>query len=412
MKQNLKIIVSNPIRMHTHKLCAGLAKADRLQQFYTSLWYKPDSFVTKLFCSLPVLGKTVKNILLKRYDCEVPAEKVKTYPYYEIERQIKRRLSFCKLDELSNLYENRKHDYWVSKQLQNSKYDIFIGYETASLQSFKTAKKQKKITILDLTQVHWKYIGYLRDKYPIFKSMQVDDVFEKVSAVKKEELKYVDYILALSTFARDTLINNGIDKKKIRVVNLGFNAAKFTCKEIYNTDIQKSLKLIFAGTITRRKGIHLVLEAVKQLGNVELNIVGPMAGGKEFMDKYKGHYTYFPFLHHDELAKKFRKADLFVFPSYLDSWGMVVLEAMACGIPVIITENTGSKDVVRQGGGKIIPVDNLEALKSAIQYYNENRSKLEEDGRKACEVVQNYTWEHYYKQVNNAIIEIAEKENL
>jgi glycosyltransferase involved in cell wall biosynthesis len=403
-------MVSNPIRMHTHKLCAGLAKTDRLRYFYTSIWYKPDYLWVKLLCSLPVIGKTVKNILLKRYDREVPAEKVKTYPFYEIKRQIKLRLPFFKSDELDNLYESQKHDLWVSRKLKQNEYDIFIGYETASLQSFKTAKQQGKIAILDLAQVHWKYIARLRDKYSIFKSMQENVVFEKVSAVKEEELRYVDYIFTLSSFAKETLVNNGIDEHKIRVLNLGFNPSKFTCKDVYNTDTQKPLKLVFAGTITRRKGIHLVLEAVKQLRNVELTIVGPIADGKEFLDKNKGNYTHFPFLHHEELAKKFREADLFVFPSYLDSWAMIVLEAMACGTPVIVTENTGSKDVVRQGSGKIIPVDDLDALKSKIQYYNDNRAKLEEDGRKACEVVQNYTWEHYYKQVNDVITEIAEKE--
>jgi glycosyltransferase involved in cell wall biosynthesis len=352
---------------------------------------------------LPIVGKTVKYNLLKRYDTALPADKIKTYPLFEMLRQIGQRLPFLHPTEKWNLFAALKHDLYVAKNLKSTDYDIFIGYETNALKSFQTAKQQNKITILDLAQVHWKYIGYLRDKYPILRSMQEENVFEKVSAVKDEELKFVDYIFALSTFAKDTLINNGIDEKKIHVVNLGFDPSKFESKKEYDTNPDRPLQLLFAGTITRRKGIHLVLEAVKQLENVQLTIVGPMADGIEYLKRYEGEYSYFPFLHHQELAQKFREADLFVFPSYVDSWAMVVLEAMACGTPVIVTENTGSKDAVTQGGGKIIPVDDLEALKSAINYYKDNREKLEEDGRKANEVVQNYTWEHYYDRINTII---------
>ena len=402
----INIIVSCPTLMHAHQFSAALYKTNRLKMFITTIWYKPNSRLHKFISAIPIIGKKIRYSLLKRYYDGLPANKVMTHSIGEIVYQIKKQIPYVRHNQISIYYRADSFDKYVAKTIKEMDYDIFVGCEENSLYSFKTAKQHGKITILDLTQVHWKYLEYLRKKYPIFKSIQQDNVFYRASAIKEEEYKYVDYIITSSAFARDTLVNNGIASDKIRVIGLGFDTLKFKCKEVYNINSKGPLKLLFAGSITRRKGINLILQAVKQLENVELTIVGPMAEKKEYLDKYNVKFTYFPFLHHNDLAEQFKNTDLFVFPSYLDSWGKVVLEAMACGTPVIVTENTGSKDVVMQGGGKIIPVDDLESLKSAINYYKDNRILLEEDGKKASVVAQNYTWENYYMQVNNAISEI------
>jgi glycosyltransferase involved in cell wall biosynthesis len=88
---------------------------------------------------------------------------------------------------------------------------------------------------------------------------------------------------------------------------------------------------------------------------------------------------------------------------------MVVLEAMACGTPVIITENTGSKDAVSKGGGFVIPSGDMDALKEKISFLYRNRTVMEDMGRKAHLVAQQYTWENYYRQVQFAVEDIAKK---
>ena len=68
------------------------------------------------------------------------------------------------------------------------------------------------------------------------------------------------------------------------------------------------------------------------------------------------------------MNKVFNESDVFVFPSYLDSWAMVVVEAMACGLPVLVSENTGAKDVVHESCGEILSVGNYHQLKEKIEY--------------------------------------------
>ncbi len=407
MNRNIKIIVSNPLRQHTHQLCNGLEKFNYLKYFYTTLWYNPHNRITKILCTLPYIGSKIKNIYLKRYDEKLPINRIKTNINHELTRQFQKNIPFTKKDESLLLKMEQKYDKQIAKLLKEEDFDIFIGYEKSCYNCFNVVKNKGKIAVLDLAQVHSNFIHELREKYPVFKSMQNEKLFQKICSVKEKEYQLMDHILTLSSFAADTLIKNGIAKERIHTVNLGFDPSKFTPKENYNLEPKKNLNLLYAGTITKRKGIHILFEAVKQLDNVTLTIVGPVLDGQDILERYKDYYTYFPFLHHNELAKKYKEADLFVFPSFLDSWAMVVLEAMACGTPVIVSENTGSKDAVKKGGGKIIPVDDVEALKTAIESYCKDRSLIEKDGIKAHNVAQEYTWDNYYNQINNVISKIS-----
>ena len=208
------------------------------------------------------------------------------------------------------------------------------------------------------------------------------------------------------------MIKNGIDKNKIYVNEVGFDVGNFKPKETYNKS--DGLKILFTGTMTRRKGIHLIIEAFSQLNlaNCTLTLIGPMADAEDLINIPNPPFTYIPFLGHDELKKYYQEADIFVFPSYLDSFAMVVLEAMACGTPVIISENTGSKCAVEQGGGFVIAIDDIEAIKEKILFFYKDKSQLEIFGQKAAQIAKGYTWEKYYEKVQNSIRDIAAKENL
>jgi glycosyltransferase involved in cell wall biosynthesis len=166
------------------------------------------------------------------------------------------------------------------------------------------------------------------------------------------------------------------------------------------------------GTIKRRKGIHLLLEAYRQLNlkNSELILIGEIADSRDVLKKYKGLYRHISYLGHDKLVSYYQDADVLVLPSYLESWAMVVIEAMACGTPVIVSENTGSREAVIDGvNGFIIPVDDVRRLKERILYFYNNRDKLEYFGRNAREQAETYTWENYRKNIREVILEIWSK---
>jgi len=307
--------------------------------------------------------------------------------------------------EKRNFIEDNWHDLWVSSKIKKIKPVIFIGYEKSCFHSFKIAKKNGVITILDLAQVHVSYIEQLRSNYEFFKKISGNDkLFCKIKERKLLEYELASHILVLSSFARQTLIKQGVDPSKIQLVNLGFDPIRFYPKNLYDSSVNKIFRIIYSGIITKRKGVHLISQVARKLPHLSIEWV--FVGSKD--DAYDcikelPNSRYIPYLEHDDLVKEFHDSDIFVLPSYLDSWGMVVIEAMACGLPVIVTENTGAKDAVTDDSGFIIPINDEDALMDKVLYFYNNRTEIERMGKTAARVVQKYTWDNYYKQVNDFI---------
>lgn len=142
---------------------------------------------------------------------------------------------------------------------------------------------------------------------------------------------------------------------------------------------------------------------------VDLTLVGPMADAKDLLDNYKGNYHWIPYADHSSLNSILKEVDLFVFPSYLDSWAMVVVEAMACGLPVIVSEHTGSKESVDEGSGYVIAAGDEQALKEKMEYFYNDRSALPRMGENARKSAEKYLWENYYNRIHEVIKEINGK---
>jgi len=409
-----RIVVSHSGKQYVHQLLYALQSKGRLQLFITSIWYKPNLWVYKLLLAIPVVGNIFyQKFLKKKTYANQREELIEQYHWKELWRQLLVQVSAKYRTEKYVFDVEQAHDKYVAKRLKKLKPDIFIGYEKSSLESFKEIKRQGGIAILDLAQVHYKYLIELRNTQETFKDLFEDEsLFNEINHIKSEEYELSDYILTLSEFAKSTLVKFGIDERKIRIANIGFNPAIFKPKENYRQPSTNNhqLKLIYTGTFTKRKGVRLLLLAIKELDlpNLELTIIGPVLDGQELFEQYKGLFTYYDFLHHDELEKHLHESDVYVFPSYLDSWAMTVIEAMGCGLPVIVTENTGAKSAVMDGeNGFVIPIDDLESLKSKILYFYNQRENIQVMGRKSIELAKQFTIENYSDAISTIIDEIG-----
>lgn len=396
----MKIIVAQPNKQYCNDLLIALHQKQYLEKFFTLLAAKKVTGASKL------LPTSFKGELRKRTFHHIPAEKIVHYPGLLVYHKLMTGDIVSKVKKSFRVFDQN-----VAKALDNIEYDIVLSYENANLATFQTAKAQGRTTVLDLAQVHHHTIRAINELVPLEKDLTTDKL-DYMDNLKQEALKKTDYILTLSNFAKDTLVENGINESKIFTVNLGINPSIFKCKQKWNTN--EKMTFLFVGTMTYRKGIDILLKAFKelQLPNVELVLVGPMADAKDVMNEYEGNYTYVPFLHHEELVKYYQKADVFVFPSYLDSWAQTVVEAMACGTPCIVSEHTGAKDAVQQGGGFVIPINDIVALKEKVVYFADHPETIPEMGRRAHEIAQQYTWSNYHQQIVEAVETIANQNNI
>jgi glycosyltransferase involved in cell wall biosynthesis len=204
----------------------------------------------------------------------------------------------------------------------------------------------------------------------------------------------MDLILVPSRTTADEIINRGLNRDKIRIVPRGvdqelFHPSKrngFLDKHCVN---KNELKLLYVGRVSKEKNLEILVNAFKRLtlsrDDVRLFIVGDGPYKDQMLEGLKGTPTVFTgYVHGEDLASIFASADLFVFPSTTDTFGNVVLEAQASGVPVIVTDQGGPKENMIPGEtGIVVRGDDEMALVSGLSELLSDRPLLKAMGTAA-----------------------------
>lgn len=211
------------------------------------------------------------------------------------------------------------------------------------------------------------------------------------------DLQEADHILANSEFVKSTLVDGKRARaEQISVLYLGVDTKIFTPSALdAESDEDKPFTILYLGTIDYRKGALYLLEAYRRMrvANCRLILLGPVA--EVPLDKYSGEYEHVPSVAFSDLPSWYRKASVFVFPSLGEGSARVNFEAMACGIPVITTNEAGSP-VTDGVEGFIVPARDSDALADRIARLQSDPALRHRMGRAArIRVETSFTWEHY-----------------
>ena len=348
----------------------------------------------KLACREGFLGKAVCWGNLSEF---VPDERVRS-----LQGHPARLLSWMDRKYYTPL-KRRVVDRAAAAELATGRYDCFHGWSGESLQSLREAKKQGIPTLLDIPTVH-------RDKgkrKPPVTKKERDlknapfpqrwlNRFLIMRSEVLEEYELADLILVFSEAARETFLDVGFDERRIVYVAQGVNLDEFPLGKPPD-----HFRLVFVGSLIKRKGVHHLLKAWKQLDlkDAELVLVGTLSPeiepyAREF---HSPTVTFRGFTRN--VAAELGNATAFVFPSESEGSAKVNYEAAACGLAQITTREAG--DVVVDGfNGRIIPPNNPEALAAAIREFYDHPEKLAEmgaHGRKR--VAENFTWDHFRRRL-------------
>ncbi len=292
-------------------------------------------------------------------------------------------------------------DYITSQVILKRGCDIFHGWNNQALRSIKAAKSIGAKTIIDCGSTFRSYKEtILSEEYQKFR-IKHKKISRHARSASLEEIELADFILVSSEFAKRTFVQYGVREEKLFVTNRGVNTERFSPPVLKKDG---TFRVLFAGRISLRKGIPYLLEAWKglKLKNSELILIGDVDDEiKPILSKYNNiENIYFKgFMNNPE--EVFRESTIFVFPSIEEGSAKVTYEAMASGLPIITTENSGS--VVRNGmDGYIIPIRDVKAIREKIVYFYENPSEVERMGKNAVENVKSYTWENYRKKLISA----------
>lgn len=402
----MKVLLIHPGTQHALKLARELSKNGFLDKYISTLVWSDTHFLIRALKKLaPKLYLQVSGRVLTG----VPTSKLKTFPLIELRHRINK--FFGKnLTENQLYYKKNKSFQQALKCKQIAGSDIIIGFDTSSWILVDIAKRKGKKFILDQSIGHsvemLQVFKQLNSQYPEW-AKHIIEKEDKFLQFEKSEYDKAAFIVVASTFTKQTLIKNGINEQKILLNPYGVDLNLF----YYHPKVIKQKKIfLFIGTVDVRKGIPFLLECWNKanLQDCELWIVGPIADEiKEKIEKEVS-IRVFGKIMNASLSKIMKEAHVFVFPSFFEGFGLVILEAMASGLPVITTTATAGTDLIEDGKeGFVITPGKEEQLIKCLHFFNTNPDQISIMGKQARLKAEQYSWKDYGMRWGKIINKVA-----
>ncbi len=213
------------------------------------------------------------------------------------------------------------------------------------------------------------------------------------------EIELADGILLGSEFAAQSFVAEGVPRDKLVVVPYGDDLQPYMPPR--RPPPPRPFRVIYAGQLTQRKGLSDLLRGYQRFArpDTELPLVGAPVGGLAALAPFARLFTHVPHQTRPALAAHYRASHVFVFPTLVEGMPLVVLEAMACGLPVIVTAN-GPGGIVRDGvDGYIVPERDDVAVADRLERLYADPERTAGMGRNAARRAQEFSWDRYAKQV-------------
>ncbi len=212
--------------------------------------------------------------------------------------------------------------------------------------------------------------------------------------------------LVASSFTRSTLVEHGAPFDSVHVIPYGVDTVRFTPDPSRRSASTGKLRLLFVGRINQRKGIKYLLEALQLVASdqIEVTICGRVVDGLELFRPFADRIVIRPDVTHAELVAAYQAADLFVFPSVAEGFGQVLLEALACGLPILSTTHTAAPDLIESGRqGFVIEPGDSRQLAERIHWALTHREDLFHMRAEARRLAEQFTWQRFREGVVEAV---------
>jgi glycosyltransferase involved in cell wall biosynthesis len=405
--------IANP---NSRQAALALWESNLLHEVITTVAYNQNDF-SRYLSLLPKKARNKVAFELGRRIWEAPdGFPIQTYPWKEIARVALMR---------TGLHDRLGFDYlrlinWVcsSLDLHAAKHHLYnldavYAYEDGAVATFNAAKQQGILCLYELPILFHRMSREIQSQeaecFPdLASALQL--IHEPAWRIerKEQEVQIADHIFVASSITKKSLLDAGVTSEKVSVIPYGAPIEYFQPQP--KTD--RLFRALFVGSISPRKGIHYLLQAWKELhlSDAELLLVGANCFPEKWLERYEDIFHHVPSVPHTALNQYYSSASVFVFPSLVEGFGLVLLEAMACGIPVITTPNTAGPDILTDGiEGFIVPIRDVETLKEKLEWCYSHPQELAQMGQAARRKAEQLTWELYRQKLASRVQELLHK---
>jgi glycosyltransferase involved in cell wall biosynthesis len=404
------VVVGNPGSLPwLGPLAAGLERAGLLRELVVPIHESAGIRSPLVRLLPPPLGRTVRRELARRRLPDgVPTAKVRTEATLTelLSVAVRRGRAGDKLADAALRLHGRHFDSRLARRVRPGDVGVVAAWGSA-LGTLERARELGVSSYLDYPIAHHAFAAALLEEearlVPAFApTLQFHDLPESQRLRLDAEIAAADQVIVLSTFQQRTFVESGVDPQRLLLAPLGVDLELFTPQP----RIAKSgFRVLFVGQIGQRKGISYLLDAFRASGipDAELVLAGNIVGTDA---PWRGN----PGVHHVphrprwELPELYASADVFVLASLVEGFPQTALEAMACGRPTIVSENTFGDDVVTDGvDGFVVPIRDAGAIAERLRLLADDPVLRADMGAAARRRAEDFSWLRYGDRVAQAI---------
>jgi glycosyltransferase involved in cell wall biosynthesis len=404
-------------RQPAYRAVAALARTGVLGRFHTAYYHNgarwPEGWLRGV---APKRAERLGALLRRRFDQEIPVARVNSHPFVDLMSAAENRCASPGLRRLLAVRRTEQFDRVLAHSIESNPPDSLLLFsDVGSVHTISTCKRLGIPVCLSV--VHGdpdeevEILEREANRSPDFYSLYLGDgrldleEIRWLHARRKREAEQADLLLVPSEHIAARLVQRGIACDRIRVIPYAADLARFHSAP--KTENRSGCTFVFAGALTQRKGIKYLIEAWSKVYRPGWSLwlvgapprrLGPLA---EMLQR-PGIQVLGP-MSHSDVPKRLASADVFVFPSLFEGSAVVTYEAMACGLPSIVTANAGS--VARDGiEGLIVPAAEVEPLAHAMEQLGGDPELRHRYGQAARRLAETFSWHRY----GQAVVEATE----
>jgi len=391
----------------------ALASVGMLETFYTDLYLGNKPFLRAFLGRLP---RAAKPAGLRRFEGrfhgELPSSRVRSFDGFGI-REVRQRNRTSTYSDLLQHFADSGRTFCEAVIRDGSLAGCGIyASRGAALELFEEARNRGMRRVVEQVGVPYRMYNELaRVEGGLWPDWQpgLSDIPSRdpVSERERAEWRIADLVLVPSEFIENELIADGVDPRKIRVLPYSLEEERVVATSTpRNADGE--LHVLFVGSVSLMKGIQYLLYALRLLNTAQIKckIVGAQAIAAGCLHQFEPWATFVGPVPRREVEEYYRWADVLVFPTICDSFGMVQLEALEHGVPVIATVNAPA--VVRDGiDGFVIPIRDSEAIAKRLHDLVESPGLRKALRSEAQFRVQEFTLRSYSEKLTRQLTQLA-----
>lgn len=407
---------------HTLNIGQALWDAEVLRTFHTAA---ADCFRSASGKAIrAVFGMVLPSVaekLSKRKPEGFPTEIVTSYWGWELLRLAIQRF---RLGEAFKdwTWERSEHEFdrRAARMMSGSQFDTFFGVEHGCLETLRVCQKEGKNSVVAFVSPHHKLMEeILQPEFEHFPELRTPYTkrLERLAvgrnARKDEEASLARCIHTASQFTTDSLARAGFPRKRMTTVPLGCPPVveqSFVEQSSLKAEASKPCRFLVAGNFSVLKGAHYLIRAWKRLNPgpaAELHVYGYNLLPEQALSALPRNIVFHGPVSRAELFLAYRRASFLVFPTLCDGFGMVTAEALSCGLPVLVTANAGSADLIKNfENGFVIPAKDSDALAERMQWCIEHPEEREEMRRFAVRSAEANNWQTFHRKFLQQTAEI------